>query len=63
MKQVSIGSMIRALADLIGSGELSTIDQSFVRSAAEQSGQGADTSKLSDKQVEIIDSVYRKHFS
>lgn len=58
----SIGQMIRALIELIGSNELSTIDQSFVRSAAEQSGQGADTSKLSDKQVENVAAIYGRYF-
>ena len=63
MKMTSIGSMIKALVEMIGTGDLSTYDQSFVRSVADQSKQGGDTSELSDKQVEIVDTIFRKHFS
>lgn len=62
MKIVSIGKMVKSLLEMIGTGELTTYDQSFIRSAAEQSNQGADTSRLSDKQVEIVDTIFRKHF-
>lgn len=62
MKIVSIGKMIKSLLEMIGTGELTTYDQSFIRSAADQSNQGTDTSKLSDKQVEIVDTIFRKHF-
>lgn len=63
MRTVSIGSMIKSVAGMIGTGDLSTWEQSFVRSIAERSNQGTDTSLLSDKQVEIVDSIFRKHFS
>lgn len=63
MRTVSIGNMIKSIAGMLGTGELSTWEQSFVRSVAEQSGEGADTAKLSDKQVEMVDTIFRKHFA
>lgn len=60
MKAYSIGDMLRKLVELIGSGELTTRDQSFVRSASEQSNGGADTSKLPDEWVDRIDDLYRR---
>lgn len=63
MRHVSIGSMIKQIAGMLGTGDLSTWEQSFVRSVVEQSNDGGDTSKLSDKQVEIVDSIFRKHFA
>ena len=63
MRMVSIGSMIKSVMGMLGTNDLTTWEQSFVRSIADQSKQGADTSGLSDKQVEIIDTIFRKHFS
>lgn len=63
MRNVSVGSMIKQIAGMLGTGDLSTWEQSFVRSVADQSNEGADTSKLSDRQVEIVDSIFRKHFA
>lgn len=63
MKTVSIGQMIRSLVAMIPTGELSSVNASFVQIAAKQSQQGADTSSLSDKQVEQIDSIFREYFA
>jgi hypothetical protein len=63
MRTVSIGNMVKSIAGMLGTADLSSWEQSFVRSIAEQSNQGADTSKLSEKQVEIVDTIFRKHFA
>lgn len=63
MRTVSIGNMVKQITGMLGTGDLSTWENSFVRSVAEQSNDGTDTSKLSDKQVEIVDSIFRKHFA
>jgi hypothetical protein len=55
--------MIKTIAGMLGTGDLSTWGQSFVRSVAGQSNQGADTSNLSDKQVETVEVIFRKHFA
>lgn len=64
MRAVSIGEMIRALVDLGKSNDMAftRVHQSFIRSADDRSRHGADTSVLSDKDVEIIDSIFREYF-
>lgn len=56
-----MGAMIRQLSTL-GPRDLSSVDADFVRIAAEQSNQGADTSNLTLKQLEQIDSIFREYF-
>lgn len=63
MRTVSIGNMIKSIVGMLGTRDLSTWENSFIRSVAEQSNQGTDTSKLSDKQVEMVDSIFREHFA
>jgi hypothetical protein len=63
MRIVSIGNMIKQLSGMLGTRDLSSWQQSFVRSVAEQSNEGADTTSLSDKQVEIVDTIFRKNFA
>lgn len=63
MRTVSIGNMVKSIAGMLGTSDLSAWEQSFVRSIVEQSNQGTDTSKLSEKQVEIVDTIFRKHFA
>lgn len=59
MKSVSIRDMIKALEQLVISKELTEWQDRFVMSVSKYKD---DTSKLSDKQVDIIDDLYHKHF-
>ncbi len=63
MRQVSVGSMIKQISGMLGTKDLSIWEADFVRSVDEKSGHGADTSVLSDKQVEMVDTIFRKNFS
>lgn len=54
MKQLSIGQMIQKLKGARIPREFSD----FVRIAAEKSDDCADTSKLSDKEVELVSKLY-----
>lgn len=54
MKQLSIGQMIQKLQDT----KLTDVERDFVRIFAEQSEGGKDTSKLNDKQVEMVAALY-----
>ena len=62
MRNVSIGNMIKQLSGMVGTRDLTSWQEDFVRSIASQSNDGTDTSPLSDKQVEIIDEIFHKHF-
>lgn len=54
MKTLSIGQMIQKLQVT----KLTEVERDFVRIFAEQSEGGKDTSKLNDKQVELVNSLY-----
>lgn len=60
MKTISIGNMIQTLSRILP--DLTREQRSFVEIASERSKQGADTSLLSDKEVEIVHSLYLENF-
>jgi hypothetical protein len=58
----SIGAQIKQLSALVGGEDLTEWEDEFVESVYERSKQGSQTQALSEKQVEIIASIYRIHF-
>ena len=59
----SIGTMIKRISGLHGTNEVSDWESRFIGSVCEKTGYGKDTTSLSDKQVEIIERVHKKHFA
>ncbi len=60
---MSVGQMIERLDGMRDTKDLTKWENDFVTSILEQYlTSGKDTSKLSAKQVEIIDRIYNKHF-
>lgn len=57
----SLGAMIKQL-DGLADGDLSTWEGSFIPSIVTQTRNGEDTSRLSEKQIEIVEKMYKKHF-
>jgi hypothetical protein len=60
---VSIGTQIKQLSGLLATSDLTPWEQEFVQSVAERSRTGEDTTRLSEKQVGVVERIYRKHFS
>lgn len=58
----SIGAMIQQICGLADE-DLSEWEKGFVDSIEEKTEGGADTSKLSEKQLEVIERLYNKHFA
>lgn len=56
----SIGAMLQAVSGI--SGTLTGWERDFVRNCMETSKDGALTSHLSDKQVELVESIYSTYF-
>lgn len=54
----SVAQMIEQLDGLLGTKDLSDWEQGFVETLVERKG-----SPLSDKQTEIMERIYRKHFA
>jgi hypothetical protein len=59
---VSLGTMIKQLAGLT-LGDLSEWEQQFVENVCNRTRDGHDTTRLSDRQTEIVEQIYRKHFA
>lgn len=60
---VSIGAQIKSLSGLVGTKDISDWEDGFISSIVEKSGNGERTSYLTEKQVDHIDTLYRKHFA
>lgn len=63
MKQVSVGSQIKAIAGLQGTKDLSEWEEGFVDGIVKWTNEGANTGRLTEKQLEIIERIYSKHFA
>lgn len=58
----SVGAMVKQICGL-SNKDLSEWEKGFVDSIEEKTNGGADTSKLSEKQLEVIQRLYNKHFA
>ena len=59
----SIGQMITQLDGLSGTNEINPWENDFVTSVVEKTACGKDTTQLSDKQIDIVQRLYRRHFA
>lgn len=58
----SLGSMIGQIAGLEGTKDVSEWESEFIGGVAERTQNGKHTASLSEKQIEIIERIYKKHF-
>lgn len=58
----SLGAMVKQLAGMLGTDDLSEWETGFVRSVYDQTGEGQDTAFLNAKQAETVSRIYKKHF-
>jgi hypothetical protein len=61
-KMISVNQMVRDLESMLDSWKLSDWDANFIATVSKQSEGGKDTSQLSDRQLELIDDMHKKHF-
>lgn len=59
----SLGQKIKQCEGLIGTGDVSAWEAEFLQSVVDRSNSGEDTTRLSPKQVEVVDRIYGKHFA
>jgi hypothetical protein len=60
---VSLGTMVKQITALHDTSEITAWENSFVESLATQTRNGEDTTRLSDKQIDIVERIWRKHFA
>jgi len=63
MRTVSIGTMIRSIGGMVGTHDLTDWENEFISNIVERSENGKSTTNLTDKQVERVEIIYRKHFA
>ena len=59
----SIGQQLKLIVGLLDTKDVNDWEDDFIRSVWEQSNDGKNTSKLSEKQVNIIERIHNKHFA
>lgn len=59
---VSIGTMLDQIQGLTPK-DVNEWESQFLKSVLERSDQGQHTDRLSSKQCEVIERIYRKHFA
>ena len=59
----SIGTMIKRIAGLQGTSDVSEWEDDFIGSIIDRTEGGKETTGLSAKQVEIVERIHNKHFA
>ncbi len=59
----SLGQMIQQIAGLVGTKDVNDWESRFIKSVVAWSENGKTTKVLSEKQIAIIERIYRKHFA
>lgn len=62
-RTVSLGTMIRQLAGLMDTRDLSEWEQRFLSAVVAYSKNGAETRALTAKQIDKTEEIYRRHFA
>jgi hypothetical protein len=63
MKTRSIWNMLECLHVMLGTKDLTTWQSDFIRNCYDTVQHNKDTTRLSSKQVEIIESIFDKNFA
>lgn len=55
--------MVKALAGPQDTDDVSDWENSFIASVLEKTAQGENTASLTEKQIDVIERIFNKHFS
>lgn len=59
----SINTMVKQCAGLLGTQDVNAWEERFLTDVKERTANGDNTSMLTEKQVESLERIWRKHFS
>lgn len=60
---VSVQTMLAQIDGLRGTNDLTEWEADFVQDVVNRTGSGAQVQPLTDKQITVIERIWRKHFS
>lgn len=58
----SLNTMVKRVAGLAGTRDVTPWEDTFIRSVLEKTRDGADTSSLTEKQIDSLQRLHDKHF-
>ena len=59
----TINTMVKRIAGLAGTSDVSEWEDSFIESVLTKTRDGEDTSALTERQIEVIERLFKKHFA
>jgi hypothetical protein len=59
----SINVMVQRVSGMLDTHDLSDWEDGFVRSLVRISNDGKDTTRITEKQIEVLERIFNKHFS
>lgn len=59
----SLNTMVQRVHGLIDTKDLSDWESDFVASVVEQTSDGKNTTSLTEKQIDVLERIFRKHFA
>jgi hypothetical protein len=62
-RSVSLGVMVKQLSGLLDTNDLNEWEQTFVGDIAHRTREGEDTTRLTERQVGVIERIWSKHFA
>lgn len=60
---VSIGTKIKQIVALTGTKDVNDWEDRFLQSVGQKTGDGEHTTALTDKQVDVIERIWERHFA
>ena len=59
----SLTTKVKRIAGLVGTKDVSDWEDDFIQSVLERTRNGYDTRPLTEKQIDVIDRIFRKNFA
>lgn len=58
----SLNTMVKKVAGLADTRDVSDWENQFIKSVLEKTGNGENTTSLTDKQIDVLERLHSKHF-
>jgi hypothetical protein len=59
----SLNAMVKQCSGMLGTKDLSDWEEDFVASVCNQTRNGDNTTSLTEKQITVLERIFKKHFS